>query len=630
MMCAYEIENSGRYGFLRGGANALVVVMLLASATVFADVRVGRIGGMVGDRMQECLERCVKAADADGYAHVFEGKSEKRWWQTEFWGKWMHGAVPLAEYAGDAALKAKIAASAEIVLKAQRADGYLGNYRDDSHLAYWDVWGRKYVMLGLLMQYDATGDGRFLAAASRTCDHLMTEVGPGRRAIRSAGNYRGMAAMSVLEPVMWLYRRTQDSKYLDFARYIVKDMDDGTDGPALITKALEGVDVASRWPKPSYWWSREQGAKAYEMMSCYQGLWEFARTTGDRRVLEAVVKVADNIRATEINIAGSGASFECWYHGRKKQAHPAFDMMETCVTTTWLRLLGSLLKETGDPKWADEFERTFYNAYLAALSADGQTFSKYCPLIGGRGCGAYQCHMNVNCCIANGPRGFVALLENLAREDADGVCIDVYAPAEFSAKPRGVDVRFSVETDYPAGGRVTVRVNPEREARFAVKLRIPAWEKGGGKYRVEERVWKAGDSVTLDFGMELRHVEFDRHLAFERGPLVLARDARFADGNIHAPVVPLKGTDGLADTSRSLTGKPVQTGWRSFVACKVPLRFGLDLGTKRSQTPREVGFCDFASAASAWDEASDCRVWLEYPIDEMLTEYRSYDDGIVP
>ena len=599
--------------------------MLAYAVASSAAVKVERIGGRVGERLKDCLERSVKAADAETFAKAFEGKEEKRWWQTEFWGKWMHGAVPLAAFSGDAALKAKIAASAEIILKAQRADGYLGNYRDDAHLLHWDVWGRKYVMLGLLLQYDATGDRRLLDAARRVCDHLMTEVGPGLRPIHSTGNHRGMAAMSVLEPVMWLYARTKDGRYLDFAKYIVKEMDNAEDGPALISKALAGVDVGSRWPKPPNWWDRTQGRKAYEMMSCYQGLLEYYRATGDRRVFEAVLKTACNIRDTEINVAGSGATFECWYHGRRKQAHPAFDMMETCVTTTWLRLAGSLLDATGDPRWADEIEKTFYNAYLASLSERGDTFSKYCPLIGGRGCGAYQCGMSVNCCIANGPRGFVAFLEHLAREERGAVCLDIYAPAVFTAEPGGVRTRFTVETDYPRGGRVTVRVEPEREVRFALKCRVPAWEKDGGRYRVEERVWRRGDTVTLDFGMALRPVEFDGHLAFLRGPLVLARDARFGDGSIHAFAVPLKGTNGLEDMTDRLDPRPIATPWGSFAAFTVSLRLGLDLGTKRVQTPRPVGFCDFASAAGDWSETSDCRVWIEYPIDEMVGGCRAYD-----
>ena len=591
-----------------------------------ASVHVERVGGWAGARMNDCLEKSVKPADAEGFARIFEGKEEVRLWQTEFWGKWMHSAPVLAAYAGDDALKAKVAASVEIILAAQRADGYLGNYRDDAHLAHWDVWGRKYVMLGLLHQYDATGDRRCLDVAARSCDHLMSEVGPGKTAIHSVGNHRGMAAMSVLEPVMRLYSRTKEARYLEFARYIVGEMDNADDGPALISKALEGVDVGSRWPKPADWWNRDQGRKAYEMMSCYQGLLDYAVATGDRRVLDAVLKSAENILETEINIAGSGASFECWYHGRKRQVLPAFDMMETCVTTTWLRLAGSLLAYTGDVRWADAFERTFYNAFLASLAKDGSVFSKYCPLVGDRSSGSHQCGMKVNCCTANGPRGFVALLENLARVDGEGaVCIDIYAPSAFTAKTAGGITRFTVETDYPRGGRILVRVEPERSARFAVKFRIPRWTKGGGRYRAEVREWKKGDTVELVFDMSLRPVEFESHLAFERGPLVLARDPRFKDGSIHAPAVPLKGSDGLADLSKGLEGTAVETQWGAFYACTIPLRFGLDLGMKRTQTPRPVGFCDFASAASDWTADSDCRVWLIYPINEMGGEYYSYD-----
>jgi DUF1680 family protein len=603
--------------------------LLAAMSVSAASVKVERVGGWAGGRMKDCFENSVKTADAETFARVFDGKDETRLWQTEFWGKWMHSAPVLAAYAGDEALKAKIASSVEIVLAAQRSDGYLGNYRDDSHLAQWDVWGRKYVMLGLLHQYDATGDRRCLDAAARACDHLMTEVGPGRTPLHSVGNHRGMAAMSVLEPVMRLYSRTKEAKYLDFARYIVAEMDDAADGPALISKALAGIDVGSRWPKPADWWSREQGRKAYEMMSCYQGLLDYAVATGERRILDAVIKSAVNILETEINIAGSGASFECWYHGRERQVQPAFDMMETCVTTTWLRLIGSLLEHTGDVRWADAFERTFYNAYLASLSKDGSLFSKYCPLVGERSPGSYQCGMKVNCCIANGPRGFVALLENLARVDRDGaVCLDIYAPSVFTAETAGGSTRFTVETGYPRDGRILVRVEPERSARFAVKFRIPAWTEGGGRYRVEEREWKRGDTVELVFDMSLRPVEFKNHLAFEKGPLVLARDPRFNDGGIHAPAVPLKGSDGLADISKNLAAVPVDTSWGAFYACTVPLRFGLDLGMKRTQTPRPVGFCDFASAASDWTVDSDCRVWLVYPINEMESEYYSYDPTV--
>lgn len=108
------------------------------------------------------------------------------------------------------------------------------------------MWGRKYTMLGLLAYYDLTGDKKALDGAVRLADHLLTQI-PAVRQIERTGIYRGMSSCSILEPIMLLYNRTLDEKYLDFARYIVDRME-SADGPQLIAKALDGVPVSERFP----------------------------------------------------------------------------------------------------------------------------------------------------------------------------------------------------------------------------------------------------------------------------------------------------------------------------------------------------------------------------------------------
>lgn len=49
----------------------------------------------------------------------------------------------------------------------QSADGYIGTYPDSCHLGDWDIWGRKYVLLGLLAYYDQTKETVALEAARR-------------------------------------------------------------------------------------------------------------------------------------------------------------------------------------------------------------------------------------------------------------------------------------------------------------------------------------------------------------------------------------------------------------------------------------------------------------------------------
>ncbi|MFR4025955.1 MAG: hypothetical protein ACLTZY_09950 [Alistipes indistinctus] len=84
-----------------------------------------------------------------------------------------------------------------------------------------------------------------------------------RESIARAGYYRGMPPSSVLVPMVMLYNRTMDSRYLDFAKYIVSEWET-PDGPQLVSKALADVPVAERFPShgsAQAWWSWENGQK---------------------------------------------------------------------------------------------------------------------------------------------------------------------------------------------------------------------------------------------------------------------------------------------------------------------------------------------------------------------------------
>jgi DUF1680 family protein len=74
--------------------------------------------------------------------------------------------------------------------------------------------------------YQFTGNEPALNACRKAADLLMRTFGPGKQSILSAGTHVGMAATSVLEPMVLLYRCTGDERYLDFARYIVKSWDE--------------------------------------------------------------------------------------------------------------------------------------------------------------------------------------------------------------------------------------------------------------------------------------------------------------------------------------------------------------------------------------------------------------------
>src|SRR5206468_6239676 len=97
--------------------------------------------------------------------------------------------------------------------------------------------------IGLLTYYQYTGAAPALLACRRIGDLLSTTFGPGHKSILSAGTHMGMAATSVLEPVVLLYRFTGEKRYLDLAKYIVESWDE-RGGPRVLATLTESGAVS--------------------------------------------------------------------------------------------------------------------------------------------------------------------------------------------------------------------------------------------------------------------------------------------------------------------------------------------------------------------------------------------------
>ncbi len=340
-----------------------------------------KLTGFIGKKLDQSYQNRILTQDVDHLVEPFRHRTESRLWQSEFWGKWFTSAVLAYRYRPETRMKKVLDSAVKALLSTQTPDGYIGNYKKENQLEQWDIWGMKYCLLGLLDYHDLTKDRTSLSAATKLADFLIKEIKDRDGLIINKGNYRGMAASSVMEPMVRLYTTTGNKKYLAFAEEIVRQWET-PDGPELIRKA--SVNVSERFPTPQSWYSWEQGQKAYEMMSCYEGLVELYRVTGNKTFLDAVEKTWKNIRDTEINIAGSGASEEMWFKGKKHQTQPVTHFQGTCVTATWIKLNQQLLRLTGDSKYADEIERAYYNALLGSLNADASDWAKYTPLNGQR------------------------------------------------------------------------------------------------------------------------------------------------------------------------------------------------------------------------------------------------------
>ncbi len=605
-----------------------------------------RIGGVLGLRLDQCIENGVMSRDYSLYTRSFREKLDDGGAFTgEFWGKWYTSAALGYAYQPTPEHRAVLDNAVKDILLSQEKDGRLSSYPRVQDFGYWDIWGRKYALLGLIAYYDQTGDKTALKAACRATDALIDIAGPGKKKLTETGLQvlGSLPSCSVLEPVVLVYERSGDPKYLGFAQYLVQLWSEPSAyyprGPQLIEDALDGVDpvlISSR--------------KGYEMMSCYEGLCELYRVTGEQRLLEAAVRFGESVMKKEIMIVGSGSSGELWCDGANRQTEILEQPMETCVTVTWMKLCYQLLRLTGDPKWADQLEISLYNALMGAMCEQGKWWAYFSPLIGERMPSPMQVPVcRSSCCVANGPRGMLITPGWSVMRAESGPVINLYSSGTWNYQENnGLEVKIVQETGYPENKDILIRIDQQEPRRFTVSLRIPAWSKNTlilvndeeidcapGTYASITREWKPGDviRVELDFrGRIIRAPGSVNDLAVMRGPVVLALDNRLVQKqNYNLWLLP----QGTSWTSKNELGglsyvlpKPCRTAdapeeyielipvagkpegvWMAF---EVPFLYRYTHFFDHKQI--NLVMCDYASAGNWYREDNLFRVWLPQPL----------------
>lgn len=436
-------------------------------------------------------------------------------WQGEFWGKWMLSAVAAQRHTGNAQLRATLASTVAAILATRRPDGYIGTYHDsafvrspDGKKNNWNVWCRKYTLWALIEAADLLSSPAALEGARGLMDHLMTEVGPSAVPIVETGKFAGLPSSSILGPVVELYRRTGDRRYLDYARYIVAQWGSRPGQPPnILAKGLEGRPVDEWFPDPASW------TKAYEFISCVEGMVELYRATGDADLLLAAVQIHAALREHERTIFGGiGKNDKLLKAARRLETEA-----EVCDAVYWNRLSAQLLRLTAEPVYAYEFERTLYNVLLAARRADGAWGVRRLCLSGEHWPAPPHCQMqHQHCCVANAPRGFLqaADIAVMRGPASDGITVNLFLPGTATLRwDGGGDVRVAIATAYPEDGRVSLAIDAGGR-RVPVRVRIPAWRRRAelrvgsdtraatpDSYAEVARAWSPGDRIDLDLDL---------------------------------------------------------------------------------------------------------------------------------
>lgn len=511
-------------------AGVLAVAGMSQAAATFVplDLRQVQLQGEMGRRIAITARNNLLVLDADkDFLLPFRERKGTAGGYIGL-GKLIDSAVLLAVVTGDPEVLARKNHLVEQVLAHQEPGGYLGLFPAEKRVAeLWDVHETQYIVWGLLEDSRWFGSARSLEAARRGADFLLENWS---KIPAGWGEESGVAphvAVTGLErTLVALYQATQDRKYLDF---VLRQRRLGEWDLPIVVGRRRGIEGHI------YAYLARCLAQQELRGALPESLAEEGRDL-DRCSLRALDFMT---RGGGLLITGGCGQWEIWTNDQDGRG----ELGETCATAYQLRLYLAMLRRQGweGGYWGDLMERTIYNALFAAQSPEGRRLRYFSPTEGPR---VYH-PTDTYCCPCNFRR-IVAELPGLAYfREGETVAVNLYGASRAECGLLGgTAVRLRQETDYPSSGKVTLCVDPEREARFTVALRVPLWAKGarlrlpdGGNgdewvrqagFARIERLWKPGDRLVLDFPMDVRLIQGRQRqagrVAAMRGPLVFCLD----------------------------------------------------------------------------------------------------------
>jgi len=464
-------------------------------------------------------------------------------------GKWMeanlHKVLESASYAlaqhPCKELDAKVDEVVGIVAAGQQPDGFVHGWVINRKIEPWTTLYHQHdgYVIGHLCEAAAahrraTGKRNYLdvacKAADQACKHFIDNKKPG---------FPGHAEIELA--LVELYRVTDNEKYLALAKEFIERRGLHPEQATHYPPAYFQDDLPVRKQK-------DINGHAVRAIFFATGVADVALETGDKELREAAERLWQSAAKRKMYITGSaGASARHESFG-PDYVLPNGGYCESCAACGMANFAHRMLQLDGHADSADEIERIIYNAVLHGIGLDGTTFYYRNPL-------SDKDHPRGNnwcCCPPTLSRTLLHLGRYAYSHTDDAVCVNLYVGGTCQTELSATPVKLDVATDYPWDGAVKIDVSPEKEAEFAVNLRIPFWCKDAtlkvnGQpvaeprmckgYAVVKRTWKQGDTIELDMPMPVIRMESHPkveantgRVAIQRGPIVYGIEALDNEG----------------------------------------------------------------------------------------------------
>ncbi|MFV5683916.1 glycoside hydrolase family 127 protein [Flavobacterium sp. GB2R13] len=416
-----------------------------------------------------------------------------------------------------------------------------------------ELYNSGHMIEAAVVHYQATGKRNFLDIAIKNADMLVRTFGDG------ANQVHGVPGHQIVETgLVNLYQITNNKAYLNLAKYYLDNRGNPKNHKLYGTYAQDDIPVIQQ---------KEPVGHAVRAVYMYAGMTDIAAIYNDKDYLNAMNALWTNMVNKKMYITGGiGAIHDGEAFGANYELPNLTAYNETCAAigdVYWNHRLHNL---TGNSEYFDVIERTLYNGLISGISLDGKQFFYPNALESdgvyknNRGSCTRQSWFDCSCCPTNLIRFIPSIPGLIYSTSKDALYVNLYASNTAKIALESTKLEISQKTNYPWDGKVSLTLTPKNETPFTIKLRIPSWARNqvlpgdlysyrntsaaktsvtiDGKriaykedkgYIIITRKWKKGETIALDFPMEVKEVVTNTKVAgnigkvaLEYGPIVYA------------------------------------------------------------------------------------------------------------
>jgi DUF1680 family protein len=409
--------------------------------------------------------------------------------------------------------------------------------------------------LGHLLQaaiayHQATGDNRLLDVFVPYIDNVVEQFGSGKKPCWSGHPEIEIALVE-------LYKTTGNKKYLDFARYLLEEVD--------LTDNAKTSDINFDHYFSGAPFSSRKTISGHAVCALYRccGATGLYLETGEDKIYRNLLTLWHDLTEGKMYVTGGvGSRPADEAIGDSYELPNERGYAETCAAIANIMWNRQMLNATGKACFTDVIERTLYSGFLSGVSIDGRTYFYWNPLASrsnasklrkfseddnliaakkstGIGLDVRLPYYQTPCCIPNAQRMIASLPGYIYGTNSQGVWIHLYHSSRLDWHFQdGTKLSLSQSTKYPWQNTVNIVFDEVPSGKFSLFVRIPHWTtkatvavneqspcivNNPGSYHQIRRRWQANDRVEITFDMPIRAVHANPQVRQNRGRVALQR-----------------------------------------------------------------------------------------------------------